>query len=322
MPWKMELQQVENNFPRQPFGAMLLAKPLGSLRSLAESKVVQHDPAGASDYNDGVERMTIPAPTDDNLGGRGPARPRHLEHAPITEALIDVRVQLEEGFSVKKFDELTRLVEGEYPTPSVILTVVAKLALGGPVVRQNIEHGERGIIVKSPDEKTLAQFRMDGFTLNRLDPYTSWEEIYPEAIRLWRLYAEVAKPVAIVRLATRYINKLKLPLLVADLRDYLIAPPRVPEGLPQVLQGYLTRLVIHEPSEGHSAIVTQSLEPDPMAPDRVTILLDIDAFKTFEEVFLRPTEHAEIDRVLTRLRKFKNDIFFGSITQRASELFE
>lgn len=45
MPWKMKLQQVENNFPRQSFWAMLLAKPPGSLRSLAESKGYKHDPA-------------------------------------------------------------------------------------------------------------------------------------------------------------------------------------------------------------------------------------------------------------------------------------
>ena len=263
--------------------------------------------------------MTSSAPTDDNLRGRGPARPRHLKHAPITEALIDVRVQLEEGFSVKKFDDCARQIGGEYPTRGVIRTVLAKLALGVPTVRQSFEQGELGIIVKSPDTKTQAQFRMDGFTLNRLDPYTSWETIYPEAIRLWQLYAEVAKPVAIVRLATRYINKLKLPLPVADLRDYLVAPPRIPEGLPQVLEGYLTRLVIREPSDGHSAIVTQGLEPDPTAPEHVTILLDIDAF---QQVSLKATEHAKIDRVLTRLREFKNAIFFRSITQRASELFE
>lgn len=242
-----------------------------------------------------------------------------MKRAPITEALIDFRVQLGEGFSVQKFEEVARQINREYPTRAVIRTVLAKLDLGGPVAKQDLQHGELGVLVKSPDEKTRAQFRMNGFTLNRLEPYTSWKEIYPETIRLWHLYAKVASPLAVVRLAARYINKLNLPLPVADLRDYLIAPPRVPEGLPQVLQAYLTRLIIHDPSVGHSAIVTQSFEPNPVDPEHVTVLLDIDAFR---DVSLKPAEQGEIDRVLGQLHDFKNDIFFGSITQKASELFE
>jgi len=266
-----------------------------------------------------VEGMTISEPADDRQGGFGPARPRHLKRAPITEALIDFRVQLGEGFSVEKFEDLARKVAQEYPTSDKIRTVFAKFDVGGAIAKPDIKHGELGVLVKNPDKKTQAQFRIDGFTLNRLEPYTRWEEIYPETIRLWHLYTEAANPLAVVRLATRYINKLNLPLPVADLRDYLIAPPRVPEGLPQVLKAYLTRLIIHDPLVGHSAIVTQSSEPNPMDPEHVTVLLDIDAFK---EVSLKPAEQGEIDRVLGLLHDFKNDIFFNSITQTASELFE
>ena len=160
---------------------------------------------------------------------------------------------------------------------------------------------------------------MNGFTLNRLERYTSWEEIYPETKRLWQLYVEVTQPVAVVRLAARYINRLKLPLPVADLRDYLIEPPRVPESLPQGVLAFLTRLVIHDSSLQQSSIVTQSSEPNLMDPEHATVLLDIDAFK---EVNLKPTERDEIDRVLGDLHEFKNNIFFSGITQRASELFE
>jgi uncharacterized protein (TIGR04255 family) len=249
----------------------------------------------------------------------GPARPRHLRRAPITEALIDFRVQPAEGLSTRKLEEAARRVEKEYPARSAVKTVHARLELGRGVVVPDFEHNEVGVLVKSPDEKTQAQFRLNGFTLNRLEPYTSWDEIYPETKRLWRLYVEVAQPVAVVRLAARYINRLKLPLPVADLRDYLIEPPRIPESLPQALLAFLTRLVIHDSSLQQSAIVTQSSEPNPVDPDHATVLLDIDAFK---EVNLKQVQQDEIDRVLGDLHEFKNNIFFGSITQRASEFFE
>jgi len=233
--------------------------------------------------------------------------------------LIDFRVQAAEGVSLRKLEEAARRVEREYPARAAVKTVHAKLELGRGVVTPDFEQSDLGVLVKSPDEKTQAQFRLNGFTLNRLDPYTSWEEIYPETKRLWRLYAEVAQPVAVLRLAARYINRLKLPLPVADLRDYLIEPARVPERLPQTVLAFLTRLVIHDSSLQQSVIVTQSSEPNPVDPEHATVLLDIDAFK---EVNLKPMQQDEIDRVLGDLHEFKNNIFFGSITQRASELFE
>lgn len=256
---------------------------------------------------------------DDSQKALGPAHPRHLKRAPITEALIDFRVQLGNDFPVQRFEEVARRIKPDYPTEGKIRMFQAKIDMGVAAVKPDLKHGEIGVLVKSPDERTQVQFRTDGFTLNRLDPYTSWEEIYPETIRLWHLYAEVVNPLLVVRLAARYINKLNLPLPMADLRDYLMAPPRVPEGLPQALRAYLTRLIIHDPSVGHSAIVTQSFEPNPVDPEHATVLVDIDAFR---EVSLKPVEQGEIDRVLSQLHDFKNEIFFRSITQKASELFE
>lgn len=256
---------------------------------------------------------------DNSQAALGPARPRHLRRAPITEALIDFRVQPAEGLSLRTLEEAASRIEREYPARGAVRTVRAKLELGRGVLTPDFEHNEVGVLVKSPDEKTQAQFRLNGFTLNRLEPYTSWDEIYPETKRLWRLYVDVAQPVAVVRLAARYINRLRLPLPVADLRDYLIEPPRVPERLPRTVLAFLTRLVIHDSSLQHSAIVTQSSEPDPVDSEHATVLLDIDAFK---DVNLRPTQYEEIDKVLANLHDFKNDIFFGSVTQAASELFE
>jgi len=203
---------------------------------------------------------------DSSRAALGPARPRHLRRAPITEAVIDFRVQLPEGFSSQKLEQAARRIEGEYPNRAALRTVHAKLEMGAGVLKPGIKQSEVGFLVKSVDEKTQAQFRLNGFTLNRLEPYTSWEEIYPETRRLWRLFVEVAEPVAVVRLAARYINRLKLPLPVADLREFLIEPPRIPERLPQAVLAYLTRLVIHDSSLQQSAIVTLSSEPNPLDP--------------------------------------------------------
>jgi uncharacterized protein (TIGR04255 family) len=78
-------------------------------------------------------------------------------------------------------------------------------------------------------------------------------------------------------------------------------------------------LVVHDAERNQSAIVTQSFEPSPTDVDRANILLDIDAF---HERSTDPSDEEDIGQVLASLHEFKNTIFFRSITQKASELFE
>jgi uncharacterized protein (TIGR04255 family) len=249
----------------------------------------------------------------------GPARARHLAKAPIAEALIDFRVQLEEAFSFERLNDIVSRLSKQYPKRVEIKKVEAKVGLGDPIVLPDVKRGDFGVLIRAADEKSVAQFRLDGFTFNRLHPYTSWDDIYPETMRLWKEYVAVAKPIEIVRLAARYINRLTFTLPINDLKEYLTEPPQIPEGLPQTLRGYLTRLVVHDSVRDQSAIVTQSFEPNPTEPEQAIILLDIDAFK---DVHLKPSDEAQIDLVFSRLHDFKNEIFFRSITQKASELFE
>ncbi len=63
----------------------------------------------------------------------------------------------------------------------------------------------------SEDEVKLVQFRLDGFTFNRSKPYTSWEQVFPEAFGLWKEYVSLAAPEFVNRIAVRYINRLDLP---------------------------------------------------------------------------------------------------------------
>lgn len=54
----------------------------------------------------------------------------------------------------------------------------------------------------SSDSKQVAQFRVDGFTFNRLAPYTAWNEIVPQVFELWGHYTRTAQPQMIVRVCS------------------------------------------------------------------------------------------------------------------------
>ena len=185
------------------------------------------------------------------------------------------------------------------------------------VNRSSVEVGQSiaGYRYSSEDKLNIAQFRMDGFTFSRLEPYNNWDEMKAEAARLWKIYADAVSPDPITRVGVRYVNVLKLPL-GTELAEYLTAPPVIPDGLDQELGSFLTRLGIHAPAFEAHGFLTQAYEVahDNYAP----IVLDIDVFtvKHFD-----PGKD-EFWRYLDLLRDLKNNVFFESITEKSLELFQ
>jgi uncharacterized protein (TIGR04255 family) len=244
------------------------------------------------------------------------AQARHLRNAPITEALIDFRVsRATSPITEASLAGLQASLQDSYPTSD--RQFLAQFHIKGGTPQPNPEERFRGLMFKSPDQLTIAQFRVDGFTYNRLRPYPSWEAILAEAIRLWRIYVATVGPEAITRTAVRYINRLQLPAPTIGLSEYLEAPPRVPEGYQAKMEGFLTRVTLSA-SYGLSAIVTTASEPS-LGTSDITIILDIDVFSEAAE--LAPDD-ARLEPTLERLRTLKNRLFFESLTEDAVRVFE
>ena len=240
---------------------------------------------------------------------------RHLTHAPIKEALIDIQVALAQKVTAELLNSEYSQIATDYPKHETLQRgefglhrnerQPTKVTIGQSVV---------GYRYTSEDKRRVVQFRMDGFTFSRLEPYDTWEEMKAEAVRLWEVYAASVSPNPITRVATRYVNVLKLPTHV-ELNEYLTAPPTIPAGLNQELSSFLTRVEIRDPSIKAQGILTQAFEGvhDGYAP----IVLDIDVFMA------RPfdPQEGEFWSCLDQLRDFKNTVFFESITEKAMELF-
>jgi len=244
--------------------------------------------------------------------------PRHLKNAPITEAIIDFRVQARPDFHAENFAALKASIGTRFPNVVERRGFEATFGMvkgkGQPPAVKEL--GLQGYFFKSEDGKTIAQFRVDGFTFNRLQPYTTWAELFPQAIDLWQLYSETAKPVIATRLALRYINRLPLPSGRIEFETYLRTAPVVPPELPQNVSAFLTRITIHDAAQV-SAHISQALEWDPQT-QRPSVILDIDAFKEGE---FAPSDQAITDTFET-LHSLKNNIFFNSVTDECLRQFE
>ena len=239
-----------------------------------------------------------------------------LPKAPITEALIDIRVKVREDLKIAQFDSIYNSVSQEYPDKKTRYKWEGRLEFkkGEAPLSATTEIID-GYRFTSSDQKQIFQARLDGFTFNRLKPYETWERFRDEARRLWGKYREVTSP-EIIRVALRYINKMEFPLPIKDFGDYLTAPPTVPASLPQGVSRFLTRIALHEPEIGATGIITQASEQI-INPNILTIILDIDVFKLKSEGI----KEEDTWQILEKLRHFKNKIFFESITEKAKELF-
>lgn len=239
-----------------------------------------------------------------------------LRNAPIMEALIDIRVKLPPQSDAKKIDSIFELIKGQYPKKQEQRMSEIKIELkpGEELAKQLTKIN--GFRYLSSDEKEIVQAKMDGFTFNKLSPYSKWEDLRNEAHRLWLIYKNITCPDLVTRVALRYINNLNIPMPIADFSDYLTVPPRVPERLPQGVSSFLIRVVIHEPSIDANAVITHALES--VVGERVPIILDIDVFKLRSEGI----EEENIWGTLENLRDFKNKIFFASITEKLKEMYK
>ena len=237
--------------------------------------------------------------------------------APITEAIIEFRVATPDDVTITALKSLEQTLGDRYPkvAQQVHRTVGVQLA-EGDAPQAEVESESESIRFETEDGHYVAQLRPNSFSFSVMAPYKNWAEFTAEAQAVWEKYLEIAKPISIVRIATRFINVVQIPKAdVIDYDDYFTAGPKVPDGLPQTISGFLSRVIIVNGEIGAYAIVTQTVEPP--TESFLPYILDVDVIS--EKQF--DARDGAYWVQLEQLRHFKNDIFRRSITKKAKDLF-
>lgn len=247
----------------------------------------------------------------------------HLPHAPIVEAVIDIRARpaavLEEAMLKPRLE--AKLSGYQFLDSMQHVQIHHEVNLKGgapasPIVR---ELGWKGLRFQSGDKKHIAQFNQGGFVFSRLEPYESWEQLYEEGMRLWSVYIELAQPVEVHRIGLRYINRIQLPPDELRYEDYLEPAPMPPKGLDVPFHGFLHQDTIAVSGHPYAINVIRTIQPPGATGIQgLGLILDIDAFTTqgFE------LDEALLEQRLLEMRWLKNKVFFGSVTPNALKLFQ
>jgi uncharacterized protein (TIGR04255 family) len=240
-----------------------------------------------------------------------------FQHAPITEALLDIRVELQQPVSLSNLDQYHEKIKERFPEKQQRIAFKANIKLAPEGATAAIPTSEPdGYLFRSTANNKIVQARLDGFTFNKLRPYENWEAFKSEAQELWDFYYQIAGSLRITRLALRYINRIEIPLPF-KFKDYILTLPEVAPSLPQAMSGFFMQLTIPNPDIEATAVINETIE-NVTDNQRLPLIFDIDVFREVNLIGNKPEMWAAFDQ----LRDFKNNVFFDSITEKTRGLFE
>ena len=244
-----------------------------------------------------------------------------LLNAPIIEAVLDVDCDMPPGRDIATLEPAAHEpLRAEYPEvrrafvqthqllpqpdkPPVFTTQMAVHAL------QFLHKGQ----------KQLVQFRAQGYSFNRLAPYGTLDDYFPEIERTWKVFVALAKPIQIRVVRLRYINRIPLPFTPPriELEDYLRVGPRLPDEEKLEFTGFLDQHTAVEPETGNQVNIVLT-----------TQLVENNTLPLIFDITVESNANAEVENwpwLLSKiqvLRALKNRVFRNTLTERCLNLFQ
>jgi uncharacterized protein (TIGR04255 family) len=244
-----------------------------------------------------------------------------LRNAPIVEAVLDIDCDTPPGVELATLEELAlERFREHYPKMRKRYFHEFEIESKAEALSKlSTRHAIQALQFIADDEKQLVQVRAQGFSFNRLAPYSTLDAYLPEIERTWRLYVEVAAPVVTRLVRLRYINRIPLPMEAGkvDLDEFLTIGPRMANETALKLTGFLIQQNAVETDTGHqvSLVLTAQAPEDGKLP----VILDIGVASPLRS---EPADWSAIRQTVDSLRRLKNQIFMNTLTDRCLQIFQ
>ena len=245
-----------------------------------------------------------------------------LSRAPIVEAVLDIDCDMPPGWNLAALEAPAREAFRD-PYAKFRLQLIDEHQIedrgdGPPTVS-----GRRGILALQflqEDQKQVVQVRAQGFSFNRLTPYSTLDDYLPEIQRTWHLFVNLASPIQIRVVRLRYINRILLPLTEGHIRlsSYLRMSPEVPPEAGLVFAGCLNQQRAVDEATGDEVSIV--LASQLLEKDALPVILDISAANRAGAA--KPDDWGPILSRITVLRALKNRVFRSILTDECLKLFQ
>jgi uncharacterized protein (TIGR04255 family) len=249
--------------------------------------------------------------------------PLKLARAPIVEAVVDIRCDMPPAFDLAALETTAReLFCAQYPKmQKQLIEQHSFVKQGHEPATISATQGLQAFQFLSDDGRQLMQVRTEGFSFNRLAPYTSLDDYLPEIERGWHLFVGLAAPIQVREVRLRYINRLPLPTVDGrvEFDDYLKIGPHLPDENRLHFISFFNQHAALDVETGHQVTITLTTQPrQPGEKNVVPLIFDIDAVCRENA---EPGDWPWILSKLLSLRSLKNDIFKNTLTAECLNLF-
>ncbi|MBW6481508.1 MAG: TIGR04255 family protein [Vicingaceae bacterium] len=236
---------------------------------------------------------------------------RNLKNAPIQEALIDFKFDLDDKLTVDKLKEFSTEKVANYPKMGDILEYNIGINLDSTINQNKLI---AGVNLTKEDEGRVCQLRINGVAFNKIKGYTDWQNFISEPKQIWEDFINEFNFLKITRIGIRYINKFELQHKT-DLRDDFYLLPILPKGLNEEMEGFNLEILLPNKNKNIKGLIREYIKKE---DNKNFMVLDID-------VFMQSNLSLNIDNIwdiFDELREFKNKIFFGSTTYKLTSKYE
>jgi len=244
-----------------------------------------------------------------------------LKNAPIIEAVLDLDCDMPPGLVFSSLEGPARAsLREQYPQFRKILlqehNLEAKPEAPAQISTQQSLHGFQFLM---EDGKQIVQVRSQGFSFNRLAPYSTFDDYLPEIQRAWNIFIKIAAPVRVRVIRLRYINRILLPMTgkKVNLDDYLKIGPHLPDEEKLEFVGFVNQHTAVEMDTGNQLNLVLAAQP----PENhmIPVIFDITAAA---EPMCEPDKWGEMVAKIQSLRNLNNRVFRNTLTPECINLFQ
>lgn len=235
--------------------------------------------------------------------------------APITEAVVDVRFGTELGG--KSQETVVQRLKKLYPHSNALQAFSVNIDTTGGHV--GLEQQPQGYRLSSDEQADVVLIMPTGVAVARLSPYPGWQDFRERVKAVLQIWKKSTAQQAVARIGVRTINRIDVPTNnkeLISLHSYLNIYPQMPVSSPLPMLGYFMQVTLATTKPKWGATINSALiSPSPLL-NHISLLLDIDVFRT-EEI---PSADAQFWETIEEAREVKNEIFEHCITDETRRI--
>lgn len=241
-----------------------------------------------------------------------------LANPPIQEAIIHIGFDAQEHFHVSALSDLAKSLKPRFEVVKELNTEETTLTWRAGSKPFDIERSPRSlekVILERPG--LVVQLMRAGLTVSHINKYRGWESLFEDTRETFEDFVNFSKPASVTKVACKYVNVLMLPKDTANLNDWLNVGELVPPSPNLTVTGFRTEAGWYDDAAKIRGWLRIRSERQ-LFSNPPKIILDVEAFKSVA----MPSKFDEVASLLARLRDKKNEVFFGSVTERMVGTFK